>query len=86
MKYYDEKKGYDKYAYRIDCQSKVLTWVAISFFNYYAFIWVLTWLSYITRFDSPRHRKMRFNLVRFMSFLFVPFMFGWNIYGNRMIK
>lgn len=29
---------FEEYTYTIDCQIKVLSWISISFFNYYAFI------------------------------------------------
>ena len=36
--------------------------------------------------DRPSMKKARFRLAIFMVGFFIPFMLGWNIYGNQMIK
>lgn len=40
-----------QYEYTIDCQTKVLTWISITFFNYYTFI-ILSYILILMRTDS----------------------------------
>ena len=69
----------------IACQRRVLTWLTISFINYFFFLMVTVYLVQ-SRDETPRFAKKRFRIAVFLTFLLVPFMLTWNLYGNLMIK
>ena len=81
----NKHSGHGEYDFMISCQSKVLTWITISFMNYYLFIFVIFCIiSHSSERDS--HKRFRFKTSLVMTFVLVPFMISWNIYGNIMIK
>jgi hypothetical protein len=43
-------------------------------------------MIYAHRRDTPQSKRCSFRSGIFMFFFFVPFMLGWNLYGNLMIK
>ena len=69
----------------IACQEKVLTWIAVSFVDYYGFLAILFMIVNMTS-DAPAVKTKRFRMALFLAFLFVPFMTVRNLYGNFMIK
>lgn len=86
MKAQDAVLGYAKHAYTIGCQTKVLIWIAFSFFNFYTFFILVASIVGLSHLDTPRSKRYRFRIATFMLLGFVPFMLGWNVYGNNMIK
>ena len=84
----DAMLGYDKNAVSISCQIKILTWISISFFNFYSFIFFIIYILILSspRNDYPHVKTKRFKIVIFMTFIFIPFMFSWNLYGHFTIK
>jgi len=70
--------------FTIECQEKVLTWITLSFFNYYGFL-VITYVIVLMSANDERQKTKRFKFSLFMLCLFVPFMLVWNMYGNFMI-
>lgn len=71
--------------YAIACQTKVLTWIGFSFFNYYAFM-LVAFCLYSHTSERESHKRFRFRTGLFLALVLVPFMISWNIYGNVMIK
>lgn len=74
-----------KFDYTIACQTKVLTWISLSFFNHYFYLFLFFCIQAHAS-ERESHKRFRFKTSLFMAFLFVPFMISWNIYGNVMIK
>ena len=85
MKKYDEANKVDTYDFTISCQEKVLTWIILSFVNYYGFI-LLTLIIIKFQGETSSILTKRFKIGVFMTFILVPFMLSWNLYGNFMIK
>jgi hypothetical protein len=75
----------DKYLNQIDCESKALAWIFVSFINYYGYQMLL--LILICMDDlSVKDKTRRFNFALFLTIAFIPFMIGWNIYGTILLK
>jgi len=85
LKAENTKVGYGRYDFTIECQTRVLTWISLSFCNYYAFL-VVTFCIISHSSERESHKKFRFKTSLLMAFVLIPFMISWNIYGNVMIK
>ena len=87
-KHIQELKSYNKDGYldfTISCQTRVLSWIAISFFNCYSFVF-MTLCMYCYGSERESHKRFRFKTGLFIALIMMPFMISWNIYGNIMIK
>lgn len=74
-----------EYEYTISCQIKVLTWISLSFFNYFGFM-VFSYIIFLMPSETELQKRKRFKFSLAMVLAFVPFMILWNMYGNFMIK
>ena len=66
------------------CDTQVVEWIAVSFFNYYTFMFLMFYMSAM-RAPVVAVLRTRFKCANFFAFVLVPFMLAWNIYGNLLI-
>lgn len=71
--------------YKIDCEKKMLTWIGMSWFNYYSFF-ICAYILANWKPQNDTGKQKRFKFVICVFFVFVPFMMIWNLYGNITIK
>jgi hypothetical protein len=80
-----KESGLERNYNQISCESKALVWTLVSFINYYGYQMLLLILICMDD-TSIKDKNRRFNFALIFSFVIIPFMFIWNIYGSIMMK